>query len=99
MTRSDLHELVDKIPETEIDHIAILVRAVREGNRPRIAALTAPPVGGEEMGVTSRNGNFCTLRARQEITFTVPWRRGMIWTRGERGRAAGEIRGAVPAFG
>jgi Cu+-exporting ATPase len=31
------------------------------------------------------------LRARQEITFTVPWRRGMICTRGERGRATGEI--------
>ena len=43
MTRSDLHELVDTIPETEIDHIAMLVRAVREGNRPLIAALTAPP--------------------------------------------------------
>jgi hypothetical protein len=42
MTRSDLHELVDTIPETEIDHIAMLVRAVREGNRPLIAALTAP---------------------------------------------------------
>jgi hypothetical protein len=49
MTRSDLHELVDKIPETEIDHIAMLVRAVREGNRPLIAALTSPPVDGEEM--------------------------------------------------
>jgi hypothetical protein len=49
MTRSDLHELVDKIPETEIDHIAMLVRAVRENNRPLIAALTAPPVNDEEM--------------------------------------------------
>jgi hypothetical protein len=49
MTRSDLHELVDKIPETEIDHIAMLVRAVRERNRPLIAALTAVPVDGEEM--------------------------------------------------
>jgi len=39
------------------------------------------------------------LRARQEITFTVPWPRGMICTRGERGRATGQIRGAVPAFG
>jgi len=49
MTRSDLHELVDKIPETEIDHIAMLVRAVRENNRPLIAALTAPSVDDEEM--------------------------------------------------
>jgi hypothetical protein len=49
MTRSDLHELVDKIPETEIGHIAMLVRAVRENNRPLIAALTAAPVDDEEM--------------------------------------------------
>ena len=49
MTRSDLHELVDEIPETEIDHIAMLVRAVRENNRPLITALTAPPVDDEEM--------------------------------------------------
>jgi hypothetical protein len=49
MTRSDLHELVDTIPEIEIDHIAMLVRAVRECNRPLIAALTAPPVDDEEM--------------------------------------------------
>jgi hypothetical protein len=46
-TRSDLQELVDKIPETEIDHIAMLVRAVRENNRPLIAALTAAPVDDE----------------------------------------------------
>ena len=50
MTRSDLHELVDEIPETEIDYIAMLVRAVRENNRPLITALTAPPVDDEEMG-------------------------------------------------
>jgi hypothetical protein len=49
MTRSDLHELVDNIPETEIDHIATLVRAVRENNRPLIAALTALPVDDDEM--------------------------------------------------
>jgi len=49
MTRSDLHELGDKIPETEIDHIAMLLRAVRESNWPVIAALTAPPADGDEM--------------------------------------------------
>jgi hypothetical protein len=49
MTRSDLHEFVGAIPETEIDHIAMLVRAVRENNRPLIAALTAAPVDDEEM--------------------------------------------------
>jgi hypothetical protein len=49
LTRSHLHELVDTIPEIEIDHIAMLVRAVRECNRPPIAALTAPPADDEEM--------------------------------------------------
>jgi hypothetical protein len=49
MTRSDLHELVDEIPETEIGQIAMLVRAVRANNRPLITALTAPPVADDEM--------------------------------------------------
>jgi hypothetical protein len=40
-----------------------------------------------------------TLRARQEITFTVTRGRGIICAGGKRGRATGEIRGAVPAFG
>jgi hypothetical protein len=51
MTRNELHELVDEIPETEIDHIAMLVRAVRENNRPLITALTAPTVDDEEMAL------------------------------------------------
>jgi hypothetical protein len=39
LIQSDLHELVDKIPGTEIDQIAMLVHAVCENNRLLIAAL------------------------------------------------------------
>jgi len=34
MTRTDLHQFVDDLPEPEVDRIAMLVRAVRENNRP-----------------------------------------------------------------
>lgn len=49
MTRTDLHHFVDDLSEPEVDRIAMLVRAVRENNRPMITALTAPLVDDEEM--------------------------------------------------
>lgn len=42
MTRTSLHQLVDQIPEAEIDDVAALVDAYRRGDRVMIAALTAP---------------------------------------------------------
>ncbi len=42
MTRSDLHQLVDKIPEEQVDPAAQLLDAYRRGDHFLIQLLTAP---------------------------------------------------------
>jgi predicted transcriptional regulator len=42
MTRASLHELIDQIPETEIDRIARLVEAVNSNDRLAIQLALAP---------------------------------------------------------
>jgi hypothetical protein len=42
MTKAALHELVDEIPDAEVERIAALVRAVRADDQAVIRALTAP---------------------------------------------------------
>lgn len=47
MTRSDLHQLVDELPEEEVDSAAELLDAYRRGDRALIKLLTAPVVPTE----------------------------------------------------
>lgn len=42
MTRSDLHQLVDEIPDEQVDPAAELLDAYRRGDRVMIQMLTAP---------------------------------------------------------
>jgi len=42
MTRSDLHQLVDEIPDEQVDPAAELLDAYRRGDRLMIQLLTAP---------------------------------------------------------
>ncbi len=42
MTRSDLHQLVDEIPDDQVDPAAELLNAYRRGDRVMIQLLTAP---------------------------------------------------------
>jgi hypothetical protein len=47
MTRSALHELVDKVPDAQIDRMAELVRAVNANDRLGIQLALAPEVDPE----------------------------------------------------
>jgi len=47
MTRSELHQLVDQLPEDEVDPAAELLDAYRRGDRVLIRLLTAPVVPAE----------------------------------------------------
>ncbi len=47
MTRSDLHQLVDEIPDDQVDPAAELLDAYRRGDRVLIQLLTAPVVPAE----------------------------------------------------
>ncbi|MGH7728548.1 MAG: hypothetical protein ACREM2_07155 [Vulcanimicrobiaceae bacterium] len=51
MTRSQLHQLVDELPESEVNPAAELLDAYRRGDRALIQLLTAPvvPIEPEEL--------------------------------------------------
>ncbi|MGH7709302.1 MAG: hypothetical protein ACREM8_04055 [Vulcanimicrobiaceae bacterium] len=47
MTRTELHQLVDELPDEEVDPAAELLDAYRRGDRVLIQLLTAPVVPAE----------------------------------------------------
>jgi len=47
MTRSELHHLVDELPEEQVDQAAELLDAYRRGDRVLIQLLSAPVVPAE----------------------------------------------------
>jgi hypothetical protein len=48
MTRAALRELVDRLPDDEVDRVAELIAAYESGDRARIAELIAPEVDPED---------------------------------------------------
>ncbi len=47
VTRSDVHRLVDELPEADVQEAAELINAYRRGDRVLIRLLTAPVVPAE----------------------------------------------------